>query len=176
MEFAVVVACTKSGGIGRNGTIPWTIPEDTQYFRRLTTIVDNPQLVNAVIMGRKTWESIPENMRPLRTRLNVIVSSSMNQSDVTGAIVVKSLDQAHAKIKELHFINTVFVIGGAQLYKEALYNHRYTKLFITMIQNDIACDTFFPLDIVRHRYSVIEKSLDIQKDGYEYCFIEMQQS
>jgi hypothetical protein len=75
-DFQVVVAATKSGGIGLNGSMPWTLPCDLEYFRHLTssTSSDSSARLNAVVMGRKTWDSIPQKFRPLKKRINIVIS------------------------------------------------------------------------------------------------------
>lgn len=73
--FSLVVASTQKGGIGLNGNLPWKkIPGDMAFFRKVTSTTTDPTLQNAVIMGRKTWESIPSKFRPLPGRLNVILT------------------------------------------------------------------------------------------------------
>lgn len=72
----IAAATTKSGGIGAKGRIPWTLPGDMAYFNRVTSTSSHPSLQNVVIMGRKTWESIPSQFRPLPRRLNIVISAS----------------------------------------------------------------------------------------------------
>ena len=75
--FQIVVAATKDEmGIGLDGALPWRLPKDMAYFKAVTSRVDEPGARNAVIMGRKTWESIPAKFRPLPGRLNVVLSAS----------------------------------------------------------------------------------------------------
>lgn len=75
LDFQIVVAATKARGIGRDGSMPWRLPTDMAYFKRLTSErEDDAQRQNAVVMGRKTWDSIPAKFRPLRDRLNVVIS------------------------------------------------------------------------------------------------------
>ena len=73
-NFQLVVACTRQWGIGKAGTMPWKLKLDVAYFKALTTRTADPQKQNAVIMGRKTWESIPTKFRPLAGRINVVLS------------------------------------------------------------------------------------------------------
>ena len=70
----IVAACGKSLGIGKNGQLPWQLRREMKHFASLTSTTKDPNLCNAVIMGRKTWESIPVKFRPLKNRLNVILS------------------------------------------------------------------------------------------------------
>ena len=140
MNYIIIVACDVNGGIGKDGKLPWYIPPDMKYFKTVTT--EAPEnTINAVIMGRKTWESLGK--KPLPNRLNIVISATLEDSyipDADAPIIARSFDHAHTKLKEFSNgsggickINNVFVIGGESIYKEALYDYRYTKLYITYI-------------------------------------------
>lgn len=73
-RFSVIVAAAPNRGIGRGGELPWRLPGDMAFFKKTTTAASSDALRNAVIMGRKTWDSIPAKFRPLGARLNVIVT------------------------------------------------------------------------------------------------------
>lgn len=136
MPFHIIVAHDLSNGIGAKGTMPWHCPADMAYFKR-TTVGNGPQ--NAVIMGRKTWESLPDAYRPLPNRTNIVVSSTLSSTD--GCTVVTTLDDA------LAFANNapeVFVMGGGQLYKTAIQHPECDRLLVTKIYQTFDCDTFFP--------------------------------
>ena len=75
-SFSVVVAATSAGGIGMKGKLPWRLPGDMAFFKRVTSSVADIGKRNAVIMGRRTWASIPAKFRPLPARLNVVLSRS----------------------------------------------------------------------------------------------------
>jgi dihydrofolate reductase len=75
--FSVIVAATTSGGIGKDGNLPWRLSKDMQYFKAVTTRSPEGKR-NAVIMGRKTWESIPAKFRPLPDRINVVITRNAN--------------------------------------------------------------------------------------------------
>ena len=94
--FSVVVAaCKQTRGIGAGGKLPWRLRGDMQYFKQLTRSTRNASKRNAVIMGRKTWQSIPEKLRPLADRLNVVISASLSRSDVPDSVVLAgSLEDA----------------------------------------------------------------------------------
>lgn len=125
--LGLIVAVARNGGIGWKGTLPWHIPEDLKRFKALT-------LNHCIIMGRKTHESIG---RPLPGRRNIVVSR--NQPTCDGCDVVNSLDAA----LELAAEDAMpFVIGGEQLYREAL--PRATHLFLTRVDLDVEADAFFP--------------------------------
>jgi len=74
--FTWVVASTKDGGIGLNGTLPWKLKHEMMYFRDVTSIVKDESMKNGVIMGRSSYFSIPSKFRPLKNRLNIVLSSN----------------------------------------------------------------------------------------------------
>nr|Q27783.1 RecName: Full=Bifunctional dihydrofolate reductase-thymidylate synthase; Short=DHFR-TS; Includes: RecName: Full=Dihydrofolate reductase; Includes: RecName: Full=Thymidylate synthase [Trypanosoma brucei brucei]AAA91362.1 dihydrofolate reductase-thymidylate synthase [Trypanosoma brucei] len=142
--FSVVVASDEKGGIGDGGTIPWEIPEDMQYFRRVTTnlrgknVKPSPSKRNAVVMGRKTWDSLPPKFRPLSNRLNVVLSRSATKEQLLAGIPdpIKRAEAANDVVavnggledalrmlvskEHTSSIETVFCIGGGTIYKQAL--------------------------------------------------------
>jgi len=144
--FDILVACTKKGGIGKDGTIPWYLPPDLKYFRSITMEASDSGAINAVIMGKNTWYSLPK--RPLAGRLNVVLTSSENVEDITasGAHVCRSLDEALAYLKGMANIEKVFVIGGGRVYEEAIRHPECRYVYATVIENEYDCDTFFPLE------------------------------
>lgn len=147
--FDILVACTKRGGIGKDGAIPWYLPPDLKYFRTITMETAGAGAVNAVIMGRNTWYSLPK--RPLAGRLNVVLSSSMPADVIenitaAGAHVCRSLEEALAYLKGVASVEKVFVIGGGRLYAEAIDHPECENVYVTMIENEYDCDTFFPLE------------------------------
>eukprot|EP00854_Cymbomonas_tetramitiformis_P019941 gene19941-23859_t len=164
-KFQIVVAATRTLGIGKEGTLPWKLPGDMKHFKALTSMTHSPSKKNAVVMGRKTWESIPEKFRPMTNRVNVILSRSLAANSdqkentmpssstsaaelPTGVHVRGSLQDALELLSSGDFendIETVFVIGGAEVYKEALASEHCEAVHITKIErDDVECDAFFP--------------------------------
>ncbi len=138
----IIVAHAKRRGIGMNGTLPWAIKDDLLNFKQKTTGRGN----NSVVMGRRTWESLPKSAQPLNNRHNFIVSSKIDKSEVEdypNCQVIPSLDDAMAIHTELN-LDTMWVIGGSGVYDAALRTSQVQELHITHIKNDIPCDTFFP--------------------------------
>lgn len=126
--LGLVVAVARNGGIGKANALPWRIPEDLKRFKAVT-------LGHAVIMGRATYESIG---KPLVDRRNIVVSRT--RSEVPGCEVARSLDEALGLARATDPMP--MIIGGAKLYAEAL--PRVTHLFLTEVDRDVDCDTFFP--------------------------------
>ena len=107
--ISIIVGMTKTGVIGKDNKLPWHIPDDLQNFKLLTE-------GKVVIMGRKTFESLPKKFRPLPNRHNLIISRSQDQ--IEGAEVCTSIEQALEKGKS--FQKDIFVIGGAAIFTQAL--------------------------------------------------------
>jgi dihydrofolate reductase len=140
--FYVIAAIDENGGIGRNGKLPWRIPSELAYFKYVTTAAIRNKR-NVVIMGRNTWESIPDRFRPLPDRLNIVLSRN-SEYTAPGAIVIPNLSSALAYCEKENSIDDVFVIGGAELYKEAVVHPACVAIFLTIIKGNHECDRFFP--------------------------------
>ena len=107
--ISLIAAVAKNLAIGKDGQLLWHLPEDMRYFRETTR-------GKPVIMGRKTWESLPDAFRPLPGRKNIVISRNPAY-DAAGATLVGSLSEA---IGQTHEAEEVFVIGGADIYRQAL--------------------------------------------------------
>ena len=130
--IALIVARARNGVIGRNNTMPWHLPEDLRYFKRVT-------LGKPVIMGRNTWESLG---KPLPGRDNIVITRNAGFY-ADGATVVNDFETALLVADALApDAGEIMVIGGAQVYTEALPHVR--RAYITEIDADIDGDTFFP--------------------------------
>ncbi|TFY62907.1 hypothetical protein EVJ58_g3554 [Rhodofomes roseus] len=130
-KLTIIVAATLNNGIGQHGRLPWRLSKEMQYFARVTSNAPEGS-VNAVLMGRNTWESIPKKFRPLPKRVNVVISSNkqyelMPANATTPAAPVflhSNLDSALDRLSHSERLETpihrAFVIGGASLYRETL--------------------------------------------------------
>ncbi|ORY76586.1 serine hydrolase-domain-containing protein [Protomyces lactucae-debilis] len=150
-EITCIVAATNTQGIGRDGGLPWRLRKEMAYFAAVTTAAPEGKM-NVCIMGRNSWESIPEKFRPLKNRINIIVTSNQ-QYELTGlgihsqkTALATSLEDALLVIHKLYadIVHHVFCIGGAQLYKAALAHPDTQRLLLTRIDRDYDCDTYFP--------------------------------
>ena len=143
-KFNLIVAHDEHNGIGKNGKMPWHIPQELQYFKTKTTTTEDPLKKNAVIMGRKTWESIPTAFSPLKDRYNIILSRQKHQTDKILTSFSNSLENALEKCSSNNTIENIFIIGGANLYKQTLFHELREYVYITKIFKTFACDAFFP--------------------------------
>lgn len=131
-RVSLIVAMARNGVIGRDGGLPWHLPEDLRHFKELT-------LGKPIIMGRLTHESIG---RPLPGRTNIVISRNPAH-DAPGCVVVTSLADAIKHAATLVGVDgEVMVIGGAQIYREAL--PRADRLYLTRVEVDAEGDTVFP--------------------------------
>lgn len=132
-KIAIVVAVDDKNGIGKDGKIPWHDAKDMKHFYELTTSVKDPTKQNAVIMGYRTRQSIGKE---LPGRVNIVLDRTMGQI-VTYECAVNLLMQRDD-------IETIFVIGGRSVYERALADMKCTEMYMTRINGDFNCDTFFP--------------------------------
>lgn len=141
----LVVAIDAESGIGKNGQIPWRVPDDIRHFKRLTSATATPGARNAVIMGRATWDSIPPKFRPLRGRLNVVLSRRERAAlNLPGEVVLAGdLHSAVERAREAS-VERVFIIGGGQVYAQALDRPDCREIYLTTLDRTFACDTHLP--------------------------------
>ena len=127
---------------------PWRLPGDMAHFKRVTTEAPSPETINAVIMGRKTWDSIPSKFRPLEGRTNVVLTRSATREYPEGVMVASSLQDAIQQLEQAEHLGHVFIIGGAQVYEEAIQCGLVNKVIYTEIDHipldNCKFDAFFP--------------------------------
>ena len=170
-NFSIIVALDEQYGIGKDGGLPWHLSGDLKHFKEVTTHVIDPKKNNAVIMGRKTWESLPEKFRPLPQRLNIVLSRRADLSLSSDVLKFQQLDEALTALSEAAFrdsLENVFVIGGGEIFRLAVDHPQCRKLYITHIQKTYACDSYFPA--IPIRFKVVERSPMAQENGLEYFF------
>lgn len=129
--IALVAAVAQNNCIGQRGALPWYLPEDLKHFKRLTS-------GHVVIMGRKTWDSIPEKFKPLPKRANVIITRQPNFKALPGVEIFHTIPEALAA----HAGKDIFIIGGAEIYNQTIA--QADTLYITAVHRPVEGDAFFP--------------------------------
>ena len=157
MKLALIAAVARNGAIGRDNDLLWKEPLDQRHFVATTR-------GHAVVMGRRTWDSLPPRFRPLPGRRNIVVSRSAG-FDAPGAEVVPSLDDA---LQRVAGEPRVFVIGGAQLYAQAL--PRADELVLTEIDADLEGDVHFPA-WDRSAFEEHTREAHVGADGTRFAFV-----
>ena len=152
-ETIIIVAIAKNYAIGKDNKIPWHISEDFKRFKRLTT-------GHPVIMGKNTYISLP--IKPLPKRTNIVLTFPDDSWKVEGIIKKNNLKEA---IEFAHTIDsTVYIIGGASVYKQAMELQEVNKLEITKLDKEYDGDTFFPI-IDTNTWTIINEE---KQDGYSF--------
>ncbi|KAE8668146.1 Bifunctional dihydrofolate reductase-thymidylate synthase [Hibiscus syriacus] len=172
--YQIVVAATKDWGIGKDGKLPWQLPSDLKFFKDLTLTTADPGKRNAVIMGRKTWESIPLQYRPLPGRLNVVLtrSGSFDIATAENVVICGSMTSALELLAASPYclsIEKVFVIGGGQIFRESLNAAGCDAIHLTEIETSIECDTFMP-SIDSSVFQPWYSSFPQVENNIRYCF------
>lgn len=169
-QVSLIVACTSSGGIAYDNEIPWYIPKDMKKFKEIT-ICKSPDKQNAVIMGRKTWESIG---RRLPDRLNIVVTSDYDYYVKDENIVV-----VHSIMSAIYFCNqphieNIFIIGGTSLYNTFLNSTGYLNMveciYLTVLFYDnYSVNKFIDIDSIFQNFTLI-KDIAYQKEARDRIF------
>lgn len=176
INFALIVAADDKGGIGKNGTIPWHLPHDLHRFKLVTQN-------HIVIMGRKTWESIPEKHRPLPDRYNIVLTHDGKYKLPKNVDHINSLEEGlklahkyienHSKDKNSADENPqknkkIFIIGGGKLFEEAIKHEACHDIWYTQVKGDFNCDTFFPE--IPESFKKIANAEGFKENGIEFSF------
>mmetsp|Transcript_38423 Transcript_38423/g.151719 ORF Transcript_38423/g.151719 Transcript_38423/m.151719 type:complete len:525 (-) Transcript_38423:277-1851(-) len=172
IDFRLVVAVDiKTNGIGRKGDLPWkSIPEDMKHFKSIT-------MGNAVVMGRKTFDSIPRKFRPLQGRKNVVITRNPSEfrarDDVGDDVLVAGSFLAAEELLLEHGVDVAYVIGGADIYKTAMENSRWSRrAYVTeVIGEGMECDVFLP-EISGKAWRKISLSETKHVGELKYRFVE----
>ena len=157
MKMAMIVAMDEDGCIGHQGDLPWRLKSDMQRFKSLT----EADGFNAVIMGRKTWDSLPDSFRPLPERINIVMSRDINWSHDEAEVALY-----HGRAIEIAYAegcDECWVIGGAQIYE--MFIDRVEEIHVTTVHTSGSGDVKFP-DWNRNEWAetVVEK-LDADADN-----------
>jgi dihydrofolate reductase len=135
MIISAIAAVAENGIIGHQGDLPWSLPDDMAWFQRHTK-------GHHVITGRKNYESIPPKYRPLRGRVNIVVTRN-RRYEAPGAVVLPSIESA-LEFARASGETEAFVIGGGEIYREAFAKELVERLYLTRVHAHIPGDTRFP--------------------------------
>ena len=154
MKISVICGMCKGRGIGANGTLPWHFKQDLRFFQRIT--IGNKYQHNGILMGRKTWESLP--FKPLPYRESFVVSQTMGYSSYVYKDIYNAIHTAKGR-----GVDNLFIIGGETIYREVIKHQIPNYIYLTEIDKYFECDTFFP-KIPTDVYHEISRVVKHEKD------------
>ncbi|MDX8553708.1 dihydrofolate reductase [Tenacibaculum sp. 1B UA] len=155
--ITLIAAIAKNNALGKDNDLIWNLPADLKRFKKVTT-------GHAILMGRNTFESIG---KPLPNRTSIIITRNNNYF-VNGCLIANSIEQAIELTEE----KDAFIIGGAQIYKEALEQNLVDRLDITVLHHEFEADAFFPeIDKTIWKEVAREDFKADEKNKYDYSFV-----
>jgi dihydrofolate reductase len=162
MIVSLIVAIAENNAIGKNNDLLWHLPNDMKFFKEKT-------LNHHIITGRKNYISIPEKYRPLVNRTNIVLTRSENFNE-EGCIVKHNLQDAISYALDSDDTE-IFIIGGGQIYKEALAENLIDKMYVTHVHQTFDADTFFPEidNIIWKKTSETDFAAD-EKNAFSHSF------
>lgn len=170
-EIYIIVAIDEENGIGKNKKLPWKLKKDMKHFVEITTKTENHEKINAVMMGRTTWESIPKKYRPLKGRKNIVLTSNNNYK-AKGAVIADSLSKAFSLITP--DIEKVFIIGGGKVFEETISHPKLTGIYVTKVHEKFNCDIFFPE--IPKEFLIIKKLGSDKENNIKFDYILIRRS
>ena len=194
MRFNIIVAHSyPKYGIGNEGQLPWSIKKDMAYFKKTTSkVIEDPNIhyINAVIMGRKTWESIPESYRPLSNRLNIVITRQKLESknpfvrfcdwnQLLTVLVTFNTEKVTDDFGHVYQIFSNYIIGGESIYRIAMNELDIDHLYVTEVYQKSSYDTFFPQinkpnesGFIKPMVTLVSCSPFYQEGGLYYRFLK----
>ena len=175
MNFSIVVATGKNGEIGSKGKLLWSIPSDLKHFKEITTSSKNIKGVDIVIMGRKTYESLPTYPDTLPNRLSLVLTSNAEFLEKNeyceDVIFFENIEETLKAIEEceepLELDNEYFIIGGGAIYKQFL--PLCNKIYLTEVDQEFPeADTYFKYN--KGEFEVVEESEEKEENGFKFKF------
>lgn len=159
MKIKLIVAVSENNVIGVKNDLPWHLPDDMDFFKKKT-------LNSSVIMGKNNFLSIPEKFRPLKNRINIILTrnKSFNAKECLIANDLKAAIKLAKKAKK-----NIFIIGGGMVYKDALTQGLVDIIYLTRIHAQIKGDVFFP-ELDMNKWRVVEEQLHPKDSRHKYDF------
>ncbi|EDS38910.1 dihydrofolate reductase [Culex quinquefasciatus] len=175
-KLSLIAAVCQNGGIGIKGDLPWHLKAELKYFSRMTKKVNDSAKRNAIIMGRKTYFGVPEAKRPLSERLNIVLTRDPTANVYpAGVMVCTSMQEALDRLDQsplVDEIETIWIVGGNAVYKEAMESDRCHRLYITDVKGTFNCDAFFPE--ITSDFKLVKNDADVPEEIQEENGIQYQ--
>lgn len=163
MKISLIVAIAENNAIGLNNDLLWRLPNDMKYFREITS-------GHHILTGRKNYISIPQKFRPLPNRTNMVLTRQADFND-EGSFTFNNMENA-IEFAKSNNETELFIIGGGQIYKEALEKKLIDKMYVTHVHHYFEADTFFP-EIDNNLWEITSANAHEkdEKHPYAYSFV-----
>ena len=167
-KFSIILAVDEKNGLGKNWDLAWRLSSDLKYFRKITTETTDWNKKNAIVMWRKTWESIPEKFRPLPNRINYILSRKVNTENQENVFWSTSIGDCLEEVNQNDKIENIFIIWWARLYNDTINHPLLERVYITKVKWDFDCDVFF--NGIPENFKIQSKSEVMKENDIEFSF------
>merc|ERR1719335_2142103 len=164
-RVSLIFAATPNRGIGKDNNLPWKLPADLKYFKEVTTKGG----LNAVVMGTKTWDSIPDKFRPLDGRTNVVLTKTRTAADFPDGVLLASSVADAISLLERRAEKEIFVIGGEAAIREAMTLPQLSAIYLTRVGQEFECDRFH--DPIPDDFHVTSVSKTKSAKGVPFDFV-----
>lgn len=176
----IIVCVDKDKGIGKDNSIPWDIKQDRSNFNSITTSIVNNKEFNILIMGRNTYDSLPDSFITTNKRKLYVLTTDTQSINIrfSNTYIFNTWNQILINIYYSYIVNKnnklnkVFIIGGEQIYIYAINNLNLDKLYLTKINKSYNCDRFIPLNKLKNKYTY--RILNCEKFDSDITFYEIQ--
>lgn len=176
MKVNLILAVDDKNWLWKNNSLAWNIPSDLKRFKEKTEKTEDLAKLNAVIMWRKTWESIPSKFKPLSDRINCIITKSVKTNDIGSKIdnftlYFNSLTKCLSELETKENLENIFIIGWASLYNDFVrwdLVDFVDKIYLTKVKWDFDCDVFF--DWIPKNFKVEEYSEEMEENWFKFSF------
>lgn len=160
-KFSIILAIDNKNWIWKNNDLAWRLSADLKRFRDITTKTTDLAKLNAVVMGRRTWESIPAKFKPLPNRVNCIISKKLHSESTHSTIDdfvlhFNSFDHALEELETKDNVENIFIIGWSSVYNIALIHPMLDKIYLTEVEWDFNCDKHVEFD--KSNFTIIDYS------------------
>jgi len=178
MKVNLILAIDEKNWLWKNNSLAWNIPSDLKNFKKITSETEDLAKMNAVIMWRKTWESIPKKYRPLHDRINCIITKSIKKNSIWSEIddfilYFNSLEKCLSELESKENIEKIFIIWWASLYNDFVWEKFLDfvdKIYLTKVKWDFDCDVFF--DWIPENFKVEKYSEEHKENWNIFSFWE----
>ena len=172
-KINIILAIDDKNGLWKNWDLAWKISADLKYFKNITSKTKDLAKLNAVVMWKNTWESIPLKYRPLPNRINCVLSRLIKQESIWSKIndyvlYFNSIDSCIEELITKTNLENIFIIGWANIYNQILKHERLNEIYLTKVEWNYNCDVFF--DWIPNNFKLESESELYEENWIKFSF------